>query len=54
MRQLKKLLYTTIHDAMQLARSAGDMDLHRLINKVEKQVRLLEDGHQVPALPSPA
>lgn len=45
--ELKKLLYTTIHDAMQLARSAGDMDLHRLINKVEKQVRLLEDGHQV-------
>lgn len=40
--EIKRLLYTIIHDAMQHARTVGDMDLHRMINRVEQQVRTLE------------
>ena len=32
--EIKRCLYTQIHDAMQHARTAGNIDLHIMINKV--------------------
>ena len=40
--EIKRMLYTIIHDAMQRARTTGDIHLHKMINRVEQQVRIFE------------
>ena len=45
--EVKKNLFKKIHDAMQAARQAGDMGLHRLLSSLEEQVQFIEDQFRI-------